>query len=873
MENKSDAACDGAPNEPLSLALLPAPARAGTATIAPSMEAVTATIADARSGRAPHAPVERRAARAWLVLLIVLTSALVATLSYVSLRSSREAYSQRALDAVQNIASGLQQAVASDLDRVTIALDAFALAYERANARGPADDATIEQLVAEQQRLVPARATLRVTNADGDLRFYTRPANFSDRAYFRQARDAQGDDVVVSEPLRSRIDGEWVVMVVRRLTAPDGHFAGVVGVDLRLSHFERLLSTVQLGPQGAISLRSSELALVTRLTGSPTAAPADIGSRNVSSELRQALQTRPQAGGYIARTALDGIERANAYRRLDRYPLMVIVGMSTADYLTAWHREVAVVGLLATLVVAALAMSSMFIWRAWQRAADNARTAQREAHRHRALMLTASDGIHVLDREGRIVELNESFAAMLGHRREAMLGMHVSEWDARSSAEALTRLVRKVRVGDRFKVQTRHRRQDGQILDVEVAVVGVYIDGQELLYCSARDVTARTEAERELMASRALLDRTRRLARVGGWEVDLRSGSLTWSDETCRIHGVPVGHRPTLQQALEFTEPAHRPMIETAIDLALHEGKPWDLQVGLHTADGRQAWVRSVGEAEFEGQQAVRLVGAIQDITESEQRRTELAREQALRSEVERHAADLATLLQERSNMLDVMAHEVRQPLNNASAALQGAATAMAGLTDQVALQRVTRAQAVMGHVLASIDNTLAVASLLGRSGPIERSDTDIDTLVEVCIADMPAAERHRVVVERVTSTRTALMDMSLMRLALRNLLSNALKYSPPGAPVTVRLSDSDEPLALLIDVIDQGPGVPPQLASRLFERGVRGHHPGGPAGLGLGLYIVRRVMELHGGRVLVVDPPPSPGLTIRLVIEQESGE
>ena len=75
------------------------------------------------------------------------------------------------------------------------------------------------------------------------------------------------------------------------------------------------------------------------------------------------------------------------------------------------------------------------------------------------------------------------------------------------------------------------------------------------------------------------------------------------------------------------------------------------------------------------------------------------------------------------------------------------------------------------------------------------------------------------------------------------------------------------------IDVIDQGPGVSPQLASRLFQRGVRGHHPGGPAGLGLGLYSVRRVMELHRGRVLVVEPPPTSGLTIRLVIEQETGE
>jgi signal transduction histidine kinase len=221
--------------------------------------------------------------------------------------------------------------------------------------------------------------------------------------------------------------------------------------------------------------------------------------------------------------------------------------------------------------------------------------------------------------------------------------------------------------------------------------------------------------------------------------------------------------------------------------------------------------------------------------------------------------------------MLDVLAHEVRQPLNNASAALQGAAATLSGIDDEVAAGRLMRAQAVIGQVQASIDNTLAVASLLARPEPVRPSDTDIDTLLAVAVADMPVAERRRVVIDRATSTRTASMDMSLMRLALRNLLSNALRYSPPNTPVIIRVTDSDDPLALVIDVEDAGAGVPAESVPRLFERGIHSRADlASPHGLGLGLYIVRRVMELHGGRAELVRNDTG-GATFRLLMIQHA--
>lgn len=237
-------------------------------------------------------------------------------------------------------------------------------------------------------------------------------------------------------------------------------------------------------------------------------------------------------------------------------------------------------------------------------------------------------------------------------------------------------------------------------------------------------------------------------------------------------------------------------------------------------------------------------------------RATELAREQARRLEVERHAQEQAVLLAERTRalalrdeMVATLAHEVRQPLNNASAALESAEAVVRASTSadaMAAAYRLQRASSVLTRVRHSVDNTLADAALLGSGRPLAIEDGDIDTVVQLAVSDMDPTDAGRVRVTRATATRTAPFNQSLVRLALRNLLLNALLYSRPGSLVTLTIADCDTPLAVVIDVSDEGPGVPAALATRLFERGARGAT--GSRGHGLGLHIVRSVMRMHGG-------------------------
>ncbi|MES2886887.1 MAG: PAS domain-containing protein [Pseudomonadota bacterium] len=494
----------------------------------------------------------------------------------------------------------------------------------------------------------------------------------------------------------------------------------------------------------------------------------------------------------------------------------------------------------------------------------------------RTLSESSPYGVFHTDAQGSITYANRQWDQLWGDLLDGNAGdrwLHAVHPGDR--ADVLMDWNQAVPLGQKFDREFRIQHTNGEVVLVHLRARPLHSEAGTVtgFVGAAEDVTAQRQADQRLRASESFLDRVGRLAAVGGWQMDLPVGPIQLSEQARRMCEVDEPCLATLDDGIALYAPEVRSVISAAVQQAIAHGRSWDMELPFLTAKGRPLWVRSFGEVEYDNGRPARLMGAFQDITEHRQRKSELEREQALRVYTERQVQSLDLLLRERNEMVGVLAHEVRQPLNNASAALQSAAAALLQVGEGVASLRLTRAQAVMTQVMASIDNTLAVASLLARPEPIHREDTDIDTLLAVTIADMPSRERSRIEVHRVTTTRTASMDMSLMRLALRNLLANALRYSPPTAQVVVKLTDSDSPLALVIDVIDTGGGIEPDMVSRLFQRGARGKGAArGMGGHGLGLYIVRRVMELHSSRVFLAHNT-SQGATMRLVIEQSPGD
>jgi len=126
---------------------------------------------------------------------------------------------------------------------------------------------------------------------------------------------------------------------------------------------------------------------------------------------------------------------------------------------------------------------------------------EKESRRSQAILRTASDGIHILDQDGNVLEANEAFNAMLGYGHDEVLHLNASQWDDTwSPHEGRALLKQLLHHAEPAILEKRYRRKDGQIVYVEVSVSPVELDGRRLLCCSARDMTDRKRAEEEMRA-------------------------------------------------------------------------------------------------------------------------------------------------------------------------------------------------------------------------------------------------------------------------------------------------------------------------------------------------------------------------------------
>jgi PAS domain S-box-containing protein len=255
------------------------------------------------------------------------------------------------------------------------------------------------------------------------------------------------------------------------------------------------------------------------------------------------------------------------------------------------------------------------------------RELQENRERLRRLFDEAPDPMFVQDAEGKFTDVNEKAVEKLGYSREELLEMEAAAIDAAVERADVRELLSKVKSdGQMIKIDGRHQRADGSTYPVEVRASVLATDGEDRFLSHARDISERKQREEELERKQAFLEQTQEVAAVGGWEIDLRSDSLRWTEEVYRIHGVDSDFEPTVEEAIDLYHPEDQSVVQEAVQRATTEGEPFDEEVRIVRPDGEVRWTRARGEPRYDAGDIVGVRGTSQDITDRKEWEQELER-------------------------------------------------------------------------------------------------------------------------------------------------------------------------------------------------------------------------------------------------------
>jgi len=200
----------------------------------------------------------------------------------------------------------------------------------------------------------------------------------------------------------------------------------------------------------------------------------------------------------------------------------------------------------------------------------------------------------------------------------------------------------------------------------------------------------------------------------------------------------------------------------------------------------------------------------------------------------------------QREELMRIVAHELRVPLQSLS--LRAALMREAPQNAEVVASLPAAIDAQVGAMVRIIDDLSDLTALDLGTLHLEVAPVRVDTVVEQAVDDMQLKHPERAITLREASPLHVRADASRIQQVVANLLSNAVKYSGPSAPVAVVVCRRNGHAR--VEVRDVGPGIPADKQGRIFERYFRISPDSQAKGVGLGLYICRRIVEMHHGEI-----------------------
>ncbi|MDP3148535.1 MAG: PAS domain S-box protein [Ignavibacteria bacterium] len=456
--------------------------------------------------------------------------------------------------------------------------------------------------------------------------------------------------------------------------------------------------------------------------------------------------------------------------------------------------------------------------------------------------------------DGCFKRLNPAWEKTLGFSLNKMLFQPFIDFVHPEDKDATLAEAAKLTTGARtISFENRYCCADGSYRWLSWSVIPAV--NEELLYGVARDVTERKRAEEalyeakenlerrvlertaELTRSKQLLNETGRLARVGGWEIDLITGKNYWSETTKIIHEVEPDFDPNLETAINFYAPRSIPIITSLVDRLINHGEPFDTELELITAKKNRLWVRAIGQAYRDEGNIVKIGGVFQDINERK-----LAEQ-----EIERRSSLLEAANKELEAFTYSVSHDLRAPLRHISGYVELLSSRFhSALSDKGQHYLDSIADSV--HQMGLLIDNLLQFSRTGRA-EMRRTDSHMNGIINEVIESLGKDNPDRSIEWTVAKLPSVFCDSAMMRLVWMNLLSNAVKFTRTREKALIEIGVKVEKKEVIFFVRDNGVGFDMQYAQKLFGVFQRLHPTEEFEGTGIGLANVHRIIMRHGGR------------------------
>ena len=341
-------------------------------------------------------------------------------------------------------------------------------------------------------------------------------------------------------------------------------------------------------------------------------------------------------------------------------------------------------------------------------------------------------------------------------------------------------------------------------------------------------LSERKRALESLDRERANLAEAQELAHIGSWEWTVADDRISWSDELYRIYGLDRVGELSVGSYLEQVHPDDRELVRETVAHSLGDSRPFSFEHRVVRGDGTVRWVQARGRVIVDAAGVpVRMVGTSQDITAA------------------------MSLEQLRENILSTVSHELRTPLTSilgfALTLRERGAELVETTRDEIVRHLVDQAEK-LDRLLSDLLDLDRLRH--GSAGPRFRS-TDVAALVHQVVGGHEQDGRR---VEVDTDPIVAEVDAARLERMVENLLTNAIKHTPPGTDVLVRVAAEGDTFLLAVD--DRGNGVPDHEREKVFELFNRGAVHEAVPGAGIGLALVAQFAAAHHGRAWVEENP-----------------